>query len=203
MDDALTRSDEPANSDRFTTLGRKFELTGQEAETLSTLFEEALAGTGLEAGKILNSVGAGKGLAEALALPAGTSDLLYARAHQWFNIGRFDKAESLFLALCILYGEIADHWVGYGICQKINGKPQVAELAFETASHLRPDWAIPHFHRLDLTIRQGDFARAAQVLAAFDERANETVPQPILDEVTRFRTALLLREGKDQRDMTS
>src|SRR5262249_2743630 len=138
----------------------------------------------------------GESLGRALALPKGLGDLLYARAYRWFSVGRADRAEPLFRALCILDEGTPDYWVGYGVCLRVRGNLEQAALAFETAARMRPDWAVPHFHATELAVHQDRLAAAEQSLASYDRLATDDLPEAIRSEIVRLRSAIALRRGK-------
>ena len=174
---------------------RKLSFNDAETKAIGKVFVDILAKARIDGAPIFKKLCDGHSLAEALEIPKGAVDILYARAHQWFAVGRADRAEVLFKALCVIAGETADHWVGYGVCLKMSGRLQEAGQAFAAAARLRADWAIPYFHLFEVYARSGDFARAGQALAAFDIRKDSTTPQTVLSEAERFREALAIRTG--------
>lgn len=180
-------------------LGRALGLSQSETVAMGDLFVEVLGRFGLQGRPIFERMSQGQPLAQALEVPQGTADVLYARAHQWFSVGRRDKAESLFRALCVISGDVADHWLGYGICLKMRGLLPEAEQAFTTGAALRPDWAIPYFHLAEIFIRSGEWQRAQQAMAAFDNRLDEATPEPVIAEAERFRIAIALRSEEPAR----
>jgi hypothetical protein len=175
-------------------LGRMLGLSEDEVTALGTVFVQATRVMGIEGGAIFERLRKGDSLGRALKLPRGTTDLLYARAHRWFSIGRYDRAEPLFRALCVLGERVADHWVGFGVCLRLRDNLPEAGVAFQTAAGLRPDWAVPHFHALELAMRRGDWAAATQCLSAYDQRASDALPEPIRREAERLRAVLAHRQ---------
>ena len=175
-------------------LGEALGIDAAGIDLLGDVFAEASASMGLDGRAIFERLRAGQTMGQALALPNGLRDLLYARAHQWFTIGRHDKAEGLFRTLCILDGSVADYWMGLGICLRLKSQWQQAHDAFQSASALRPDWAIPYFHALEAFIRQGDWASAGQAMQAYDARSQKGVPDTVRKEMVRFRTAIEFRQ---------
>lgn len=176
-------------------LGTALGLDAAELELLGELFAEAAGALGIEGRPVFRRLAAGAPLKEALGLPAGTEQVLYARAHRWFAAGRPDRAEPLFHALCLLDGSDADAWVGYGICLKLRSALPDAAMAFEVAGRLRPDWPIPDFHALETALRGGDRALAAEHLARFDRKTPGGVDEAIRTEVDRWRAALAPADG--------
>lgn len=159
---------------------------------MGDLFVDMMGRFGVHGREIFERMREGAPLGRALEAPEGAAEVLYSRAHQWFSVGRLEKAESLFRALCVIAGDVADHWVGYGICLKLRGLLPEAEQAFLTGATLRPDWAIPHFHLLEIFVRSDDWIRARQALTAFDNRKEDATPEPVMKEAERFRAAIAL-----------
>ena len=176
-------------------LQRMLGLGEDEVEALGAIFAEATGAMGIDGAPIFERIKQGQSLGQALAMPKGAGDLLYARAHRWFSLGRIDKAEPLFRALCILDGATADYWIGYGVCLRLRGFLSQAEIAFETAARLRTDWAIPHFHALELAVHRDDWPNAAQRLGRFEERVTAETPEAVQAEAERLRAAIDLRRG--------
>ncbi|QJP15548.1 hypothetical protein G3545_18940 [Starkeya sp. ORNL1] len=175
-------------------LARTLGLDAGETAVLGKLFGAATAALGIEGGPIFERLSKGETLGGALALPAGTDEVLYARAHRWFAAGRPERAEPLFQALCLLDGTSADYWIGYGVCLKLRGAFTEAAMAFEIAGRLRPDWAMPDFHTLEIALRTGDFTAAAEHLKNFDAHAGAgDIPDAVRAEVSRWRVALEMR----------
>ena len=189
---AQTDSGPPAASPLAQALG----FDESDCDLLESLFVESASGLGVEAGSLFARLREGEPVGQALAIPDSAVALLYARAHAMFRAGRPDKAEGLFRALCVLDGWSADHWVGYGVCLRMRSAWDEAAVAFASAARVRPDWAIPRFHALELSVRREDWTGAAAALAAFDQRADNAAPSAILAEVARFRSALALRGAR-------
>lgn len=175
-------------------LGQALGLDEKELDVLGTLFDETARSMGIDGGPIFAKLRQGQSLGSALGLPPALRELLYARAHRWFSIGRVDRAEPLFRALCILSEGSADYWVGYGVCLRLRDSLEQAEFAFATASRLRGDWAIPHFHALELALHRQQIADARQHLASYDAKATDGIPDAIKAEVARLRAALALKQ---------
>jgi tetratricopeptide (TPR) repeat protein len=174
-------------------LARALGIGEAELDVVGQLFVEAASDMGVDGLKIFARLKKGEPLGRALSIPPGVAELLYARAHQWFLVGRPDAAEPLFRTLCVIDGGTADYWVGYGICLRGRQAWSEAIIAFETATRLRPEWEVPHFHALELFMRRETWARAADELAAFEANAGPETPTVMTTDAARFRTALDLR----------
>ena len=124
------------------TLGSVLGLTGEELDVLAPLLTQALSSIGLNGEAIFSDLAAGKSLGKSMNIPPEAADILYARAHHWFAIGRYDRAESVFRTLCVLDGTKRDHWLGYGVCLKIRGFHPAALVAFQAAA--RADVQVRH-----------------------------------------------------------
>ena len=183
------------NGGAVSPLGQALGLNEQELETLGTVFNETTQSMGIDGAPIFAKLRQGESLGSALGLPPGLRELLYARAHRWFSFGRVDRAEPLFRALCILAEGSADHWVGYGVCLRLRDNLDQAEFAFATAARLRTDWAIPHFHALELALHRQRWADAQAHLALYNAWVSDDTPEAIRAEVGRFRAALALKQA--------
>lgn len=173
-----------------TPLARSLGLSGDEAGLMGRLFGELTASLGIDGGPIFGRLLRGHSIGEALAVPDAVVERIYGRAHRWFALGRVDKATPLFRALCLLRDEDADFWLGYGICLRYDGRLAEAGRAFQSAANLRPGWALPWFHALELALftRQWQLAQAA--LSAYDDRAGKDTPPAVADEAARLRMVL-------------
>ena len=180
-------------ADTAAPLQRSLGLSDSELNAFAPLFAEALSKFGMDGRLVLADLLSGKPLAQALAVPDGTADLLYARAHHWFGIGRYDKAEALFRTLCVLDGNKRDHWLGYGICLKIRSQSEPAVVALRIAAEKDPSSAVPYYHLLDVAIRSGAWGDARNWLQEFDARNAGSLSPAILADVDRYRKALALR----------
>lgn len=172
-----------------------FGLGQAEIELLAQVLSEAAAPLGIDGAALVDGLAAGRSLGEALRLPPGLGDVLYANAHTWFAAGRPDRAEALFRALCVIQGGVADHWVGYGICLRVSDRTREASLAFATAVALRPDWAIARFHAADSAIAQADWAGGSGHLDAFEHHLGPDVPPNMRQEASRLRLAVAHHRG--------
>ena len=131
---------------------------------------------------------------ETLGLPREAIGELYRRAFAAFNAGHTGRAEELFRALCTLAGDVADHWLGYGICLRMREARMHARDAFLMAAALRPGWGVPHFHLAELHLAEGDDARAAEAVAAAEADA-ANLPERMAGELARYRIALERRRA--------
>lgn len=192
-----SNADSPARA-ADSPLGRALGLDDKEVSLLGQLFSEATAQYGINGTRVFSQLTAGANLGQALALSPDIVELIYARAYGWFAQSRADRAEPLFRALCLLDDRCADYWIGYGACLRINNQPETAAKAFKAAAALRPEWAIPHFHALELAVSRKDWDEARNHLTAYEARANTDTPPDIVAEVGKLRLALQIRqEAKD------
>jgi tetratricopeptide (TPR) repeat protein len=174
-------------------LARSLEIDDAELGLLEDYFIEAAAAKGASGRKIFARLRRGAAFGQALEIPKAAVEILYSRAHRWSTLGRHEKAEPIFRALCIVDGESADFWTGLGICLRARSAWDEALAAFATASGQKPQWAVPHFHALELCIRRGAWTRAATELAAFEQKADSETHPVLAAEAGRYKKALLLR----------
>ena len=184
-------NDAPEHPD-ISWIGARFGLDGEDAELMAGLCGGLLQEAGIGGDQFVARLERGDDLAAALGLPAGLSEFLYARAHRWFTVDRADRAEPLFRALCVLDGQVADYWIGLGICLRLRDSLDAAALAFSTAARLRPQWAVPAFHAAELAIRNGDYGDAAGHLDRFHQTADHDIPERMGVEAARMADALQL-----------
>ncbi len=174
-------------------LGKALNLAGDEIDLLGALFTDYAAAAGVDGRAVFERLRAGKSLGDALALPKGTVEVLYDRAHRWYKAGRSDKAEPLFRTLCLIAGSEPPYWIGYAVCLRQRGDLAQARMAIETALKLRPDWAVSHFHAVELFAEIGDWGRVASELALFDQHRSDDLPPIMLQEAHRYRVAVEMR----------
>lgn len=181
-----------SNSDMVSAdpVGKLFDLSPKEAELFEEFCNESLSEVGVDGRQFFARLRGGETFAAALGLPDEIIELIYTRAHRWFSIGRFERAEPMFRALCFADGRIADYWVGLGVCLRLRDDLKGAALAFSTASALRPDWAVPVFHACELAMRSRDFRAAEAHIKRFRELADDTIPEVMHTEIARMQTAL-------------
>lgn len=166
---------------------QRFDLEPGEGRTVLDLLGTALGAADDErVARLVAAIGNDRPPAEGLGLPRNSSEVLYARATQWFAVGRPDRAEPLFRILCLLEGSVADHWIGHGVCLHIAEQTGAAGLAFQTAHALRPDWAIPCFHLAALAVRERRWADARIWLERFRASLDDTVPEAMRREAARL-----------------
>ncbi|WP_062012781.1 hypothetical protein [Aureimonas sp. AU4] len=168
---------------------QRFDLEPGEGDLVLGLLGPLLADLGeSRVSPLLSAIRADRPLSEGLGLPPGAGEVLYARATQWFAVGRPEKAEPLFRILCMLDGASADHWVGHGVCLHLADRIEPARLAFETASRLRPGWAVPLFHLAALAVRERRWGDAVAALEQFGLHADADTPETMRREAQRLRT---------------
>jgi Flp pilus assembly protein TadD len=171
-------------------LGQAYGLDDAALDLLGEAFAQIGAKAGLDGAAIFARLRAGQSLAAAMSLSPHTVGALYARAHQWFSIGRIEKAAPLFRALVTLDPQGPEYWIGHGACLRHGGRLVEAQAAFAAAALLRPNWGLPYFHLLGLAIHRGDRAAARELLAAFDAAADTQLPKEIVAEAARIRSVL-------------
>jgi tetratricopeptide (TPR) repeat protein len=191
-----------ANADRekvaASRLARSLEIDDNQLDLLEGFFVEAATAKGASGRKIFARLRRGASVGQALEIPNTAVEILYSRAHRRSALGRHDKAEPIFRALCIINGESADFWTGLGICLRARSAWDEALAAFATASQQRPQWAVPHFHALELCIRRAAWTQAASELAAFEQKADSETHPALTAEAERYKKALLLRGRSDE-----
>lgn len=165
-------------------------LSADELKYASERFNDITAAFGIDGVSIFKRLASGQSIRQALSIPPEVVEAIYTRAHSWFSLARFDRALTLFKALCVLDGDSADYWVGYGVCLRILRQPANAQRAFDNAALLRPEWEIPHFHALELAVSERWWQQAGICLAAFEARQNESTPATIAHEANRMRIAI-------------
>lgn len=171
-------------------LARALGLSSEEVSAVGDALTAQLTSMGLDGAAVFSRLRDGEPIGAALGFPKHTTDILYARAYQWIQVGRPDKAEPLFRALCVLDGREADYWIGYGICLRERRADPDAALAFATALRLRPRWAVAHFHAFTLAATTGDWPRADAHWKLFLETEDGTTPEAVRQEARRMRTAI-------------
>lgn len=175
-------------------------LGDEDVAVAGDIFRQVTATFGIDGAPVFERLLSGQSIGEALSVAPAVIDALYARAYAWFSHGRTDRALVLFRALCVLDGSQADYWVGYGVCLRATQRPDSevdgpARQAFDIAARLRPDWAIPHFHALELAVAGQDWDRARTCLSAYEERATADIAPTIVQEARRLRAVVDMRQG--------
>lgn len=171
-------------------IGQSLGLERDEVALFGKLFGELAASLGIDGGPIFDRLAAGSSIGQALAVPDDAIERIYGRAHRLFTLGKLDRATALFRALCLLREEDADFWVGYGVCLRLTDQLARAQQAFESGANLRPDWAVPHFHLLELALHRRQWPQARAALAAYDARAGTGLAPEIVAESARLRVVL-------------
>ncbi|MFT0891579.1 hypothetical protein [Pseudochelatococcus sp. G4_1912] len=185
----------PKESAATTPLGQSLGLNDDEVALMGNLFKDVTGSLGIDGAPVFDRLVQGQSLGQALAIPDAVVESIYARAHSWFSLGRIDRAEPLFRALCFLKDEDADFWIGYGVCLRMTHQSSRALQAFESAARLRPDWAVPYFHILELALHQKQWEQGRIALRAYDERATAEIDSRIVHEVERLRVAVELERS--------
>lgn len=170
-----------------------FGLDEAAFESLIALITRSSTPATVEAVKRIDQ---GVSFGAALGLSEDVIAHLYGQAFHAFNAGRHRRAEDLFRALCILAGDVADHWLGYGVCLRLREAFEPARLACRNAAALRPDWAVPQFHLLEIAIREEAYEEARERFAALAHRPEE-LPEGMARELHRFGTALRTRAAAE------
>lgn len=172
----------------LTAFEHRFGLEPGEGDLVLGLLSAAMGGEERDpaARNLLAALRDDRPLAEGLGLPTGASEVLYARATQWFGVGRPERAEPLFRILCLIEGGSADFWVGHGVCLHLTDRVEAARLAFETAARLRPDWALPHVHLAAVALRDRRRDQARRALERFRALADDSVPDAMHGEARRL-----------------
>lgn len=179
---------------------RLFGLSPEDGPLLEEVCRAFLKQKGVEAGRFFEELREGRSLGAALGISPEILELIYARAHRWFSVGKPDRAEPLFRALCIADGRVADYWVGLGVCLRMRGDRDAASLAFSVASSLRPDWPVPVFHACELALAFGDLPAAGSLMSRLNGllAAGQTqgqLPAAMIAETKKMAKALQLRAG--------
>jgi tetratricopeptide (TPR) repeat protein len=180
-------------------LAESLGIDQDDVDLLEGFFVEFADDKSLSGTKIFNALTKGASFGQALGISNNIIELLYARAHRWVAVARYEKAEPIFRALCVIDASSADFWVGLGICLQARSAWDDALAAFTTASAKKRKWEIPHFHALDLCMRRKDWDQAATELAAFERKADNKTSPAIVAEVNKYKTALQLRGRSSKR----
>lgn len=184
--------DAGGSADSLTSL---FNLGDEQRHALASLFETVGDETGFNPARIFDALDKGESLQAAMGLPDAAIDMLYAQAFARFNSGKSVEAENLFRALCLLRGDRVDHWLGHGICLRMNQRLDEAATAFTIANQLRPDLAAPLFHMLELMVHTGELQKAKQLLAALGDFDTDALGDAMRREIQRYR--LVVEKGGD------
>lgn len=184
-------------------VGIFFDLSPSDATLFEEICQDLLLQAGVDGGAFFEQLRHGRSFGEALGITPEITQVIYARAHRWFSVGRADRAEPLFRALCIADGKVADYWVGLGICLRIRKEWNAAALAFSTAFRQQPDWAVPAFHACELALASGDVAGAKRWLKNFRKLAGAPVaerplPERLITEGERLARAIELRADRSE-----
>lgn len=178
-------------------------MTSEDFGTDLALIEEAfcvvLAEQGVDGRHFFRNLASGIALGPALGVTPAIEEQLYERAHRWFAVGRTERAEPLFRALCTAQPGDANYWVGLGVCLRMREDIAGAALALEQARALRPDWAVPAFHHAELLLRAGDIEGASQELARFNALRDGETPEAMSAEAAKLKEAIAFRRTEKTR----
>ena len=130
---------------------------------------------------------------QALGLPTQTGDALYAQAFAQFNRGQTLNSLALFQALTFLEPNVRDYWLGLGICCRVTGQFEIANVGFMTAASLAPETPAPYFHLCELRCLSKDWVAAAEALARYDILPESAEKSHIEPEMRRLRTLVSMR----------
>ncbi|PTW56675.1 tetratricopeptide repeat protein [Breoghania corrubedonensis] len=165
-------------------------LEGAALALLEALVTRSFEPLGIDGRALFHRLAETGSLRGALGLNEDALEALYARAYQYLRLGQVGRAEEIFRTLCALDGRIPDHWLGFGICLRAKGNfPQALE-AFDKAAHLDPASAAPHFHRLEVFLRDSRWKEALAALDRFDAAASGDQKAHLNEAVTPFRKAI-------------
>lgn len=162
---------------------------------LGKLFAQSCEPLGIDGEAVFQKFSETGTLKGALGLSEDILEALYGRGHQYLKIGQVQRAEGVFRTLCALGGKRSDYWLGYGICLRARGAFVQALEAFDLAIQLDPSSAAPHFHKLELFIREGRWDEAQGTLEHFDAAEVGEQNSYLSDAVIPFRKALEMRGG--------
>ena len=177
-------------------LSALFDLTPDKRVVLDALFDAMTEDIGFNPGTIFDRIDSGQSFHQAMGLPAEAVDVLYAQAFTRFDCGDIESAEHLFRALCLLDGGKVDHWLGHGICLRMNDRLDAAEMAFGVARQLAAGSAVPLFHSLELYVHRGQWEEAKWAIEAIDADENHTLLESMVKEVERYRIAIAVHGVK-------
>jgi len=191
-------ADDESRSSESPSLGSRFGLSEDEIACARSVFIEFMKDYSIDAGAIFDSIARGHSLAEALALPDGTCDFLYASAYRWLSIGNYNKAEPLFRILCLISGGESDYWIGYALCLREHRIWDGVEQCLSIAESISPERAVSHFYRVESLILQEKWEEAKSAFETFEKHINSNSPggglsKAMLYEAERMRTALSMR----------
>ena len=181
-------------------LARQLELDDGDLDQLGDLFEEAAAAYGTDGRVVFAALKKGAPFGKALGISAKAVEFLYFRARKWFQAGRPGEAETIFRALCILDPDRADFWAGLGVCLRMREAWNEALAAFSKAAEKRPDWAVPHFHRLEIFVRRGAWGEAASEMAAFEARKGAGLLPQFVVEAAKYKKVIEKHHLKEPRN---
>ncbi len=126
-------------------LQRAFDLDQQDLDLVQACLDELLPGRSEGMAAALDS---GTPLATILGLSPQLLEVLYGAPSPFSTPAMSIEPRPHFVALCMLDGRRADHWMGLGICARVREMTlDSALVAFSTALSLRSELggaAVPH-----------------------------------------------------------
>lgn len=170
-------------------------LHGAGLTLLGKLFAQSCAPLGIDGGAVFQRFAQTGTLSEALGLSDDMLEALYSRAYQYLRLGQVSRAEEVFRSLCALGGKRTDYWLGYGICLRAKGAFSQALEAFDLALTLDPEAAAPHFHKLELFIRENRWEEARAAYDLFEAAEKGEHGAYLNEAVVPFRIALEMHQG--------
>lgn len=166
-----------------------------ELDACQALLSDLGAELTFDAGGIFAGLREGHSLEQALGLPEETADIIYSQAIAHFNAGDISSAIPLFQALTFLKPDVRDHWLGLGICARVQSQWDTAALAFQTAASLDPDGAAPMFHLCELYCQKEDWPKARSELQRFEKNEETGEKRRLGEEMRRLKNLIEMRNG--------
>ena len=146
-----------------TKLAEALQMSDEAVGLIGKIFAAGMEKTGVDGEKLFNKFAETGSMKEALGVGDNLVEAVYSKAHQQFSVGKIEQAEQLFRVLSSIAGDKIDHWLGLGICLRARGDHKNAMNAFDAAIKLDPESPVPHFHRLELFIREQEWDSAKNI----------------------------------------
>lgn len=173
--------------------GPEMGLSASEEAALRSVLGTLGDELGYDFARVLDGLSAGLDLGAAIGLPEQTVDVLYSQAIGRFNTGDTQAAQRLFETLCALAPKRRDHWLGLGICQRLQGQLEGAQIAFDVAQTLAPQSAATQFHLCELACIRRDWPRARTHLDRFVALEDSPEKRRVQQDMTRLAALLELK----------
>jgi hypothetical protein len=158
------------------------------------IFKEAVleysALSGLPGEAIFSGLMEGKPVHETLGLNDQAIETLYGLAYQHLSAGHLQKAERLFGVLTLLKPTVRHYWLGLAMVARASKKPNMMMDALAIVEKLSPDWAILHYHLLEIHCEEKDWTKAKRDLAAFKKANQDGVSTYMQRQIDRYSLAL-------------